>query len=893
MAACSSSSSTSSSSYACSCSSYSSSYLVLLPAVPRTHASLSLARFHPPGRIKGLLLGRHHLRLFCKLSDGRETQEKVGTFGFRGRNGSGSSSMGSGFEGNGRKGGTLRGRGRREEKDTGFGPSVVVEDVRKDAKRGSLKNLVRKMVRKRSERGFSENGGVGMGDGSSLRQGKEGNLKLGSKLENLGGRGSDDDDGVEKVRDSKRSRKSKVKTPAMELRVVLDRCSKMGDFMAAIRAYDWARKEGIDLEQYHYAVVLYLCASAATGVVRPAKSGSGIRTLNSLELSDNSLAVETAHNADSRVSGTGSSICSASSSSDAGEMTDAAETKSRRRGDDSDSRYTFGGNGNTYENPSRLQDLDDILDNKSTGEDFVNSANGAVKQERQMILLDENDKKYALERGIEIYKDMRLDKIPMNEAVLTSVARMAMSTDDGDMAFSMVNEMISLGINPKLRSYGPALLAFSNGGDLKKAFEVEKHMLDHGIEPEEPELQALLKVSIAAGNGEKVYYLLHKLRTSSRKVTPDTANLIEQWFSGPIASKLGKSEWDVKEIKGAMEYGGGGWHGKGWLGKGNWKVSRTTVDSNGFCRCCGEKLALIDLDPVETEKFAQSVASIAIKREKNSFEKFQKWLNYHGPFEAIIDGANVGLFSQSKFMPTKINMVANGIRQKLPSKRWPLIVLHNKRVMGGKMDEPVNKSLVEKWRNADALYATPTGSNDDWFWLYAAIKFRSLIVTNDEMRDHIFQILGNDFFPKWKERHQVRFSFSDTGPVFHMPPPCSIVIQESEYGHWHIPLSAEQEYEEDRTWLCVRRDTCLNYPGSGGVHSNLGLAPEHCQVSRSPDETELTVEAQENHVKEAHPEAYQELKNIVFASVLERHESLVSDLEAAEALGNCTIDFQI
>lgn len=28
---------------------------------------------------------------------------------------------------------------------------------------------------------------------------------------------------------------------------------------------------------------------------------------------------------------------------------------------------------------------------------------------------------------------------------------------------------------------------------------------------------------------------------------------------------------------------------------------------------------------------------------------------------------------------------------------------------------------------------------------------------------------------------KVRFSFSDAGPVFHMPPPCSVVIQVSSY----------------------------------------------------------------------------------------------------------------
>lgn len=70
--------------------------------------------------------------------------------------------------------------------------------------------------------------------------------------------------------------------------------------------------------------------------------------------------------------------------------------------------------------------------------------------------------------------------------------------------------------------------------------------------------------------------------------------------------------------------GGGGWHGQGWLGKGKWNVSFTSIGPDAFCRCCGEKLATIDLDPAETQNFAESVASIAIKREKNSsFEKFQ------------------------------------------------------------------------------------------------------------------------------------------------------------------------------------------------------------------------------------------------------------------------------
>lgn len=255
-----------------------------------------------------------------------------------------------------------------------------------------------------------------------------------------------------------------------------------------------------------------------------------------------------------------------------------------------------------------------------------------------------------------------------------------------------------------------------------------------------------------------------------------------------------------------MENLGGGWHGEGWLGKGKWNLSRTSIGGDGLCKCCGEKLALIDLDPEETERFAQSVASIALKREKNSsFQKFQRWLEYYGPFEAVVDAANVGLYSQRKFKPSKVNLIVNGIRRMLPSRKWPLIILHNRRLTGSTMEQPVNKAFVERWRNADALYPTPTGSNDDWYWLYAAIKFKCLLVTNDEMRDHTFQLLGTDFFPKWKERHQVRFSFSEAGPVFHMPPPCSVVIQESEKGHWHIPIASESQSEEDRIWLCITR----------------------------------------------------------------------------------------
>ena len=44
------------------------------------------------------------------------------------------------------------------------------------------------------------------------------------------------------------------------------------------------------------------------------------------------------------------------------------------------------------------------------------------------------------------------------------------------------------------------------------------------------------------------------------------------------------------------------------------------------------------------------------------------------------------------------------------------------------------RDMLQKWMNEGVLYGTPYGSNDDWYWLYAAVKLECLLVTNDEMR---------------------------------------------------------------------------------------------------------------------------------------------------------------
>ncbi|XP_042512835.1 proteinaceous RNase P 1, chloroplastic/mitochondrial isoform X2 [Macadamia integrifolia] len=433
----------------------------------------------------------------------------------------------------------------------------------------------------------------------------------------------------------------------------------------------------------------------------------------------------------------------------------------------------------------------------SSSQSKVESKSGGNDDERSNL---------GLRRGLEIFQQMGIDKIAPNEATFTSVARLAAAVEDPDMAFDMVKRMMSCHIPPRLRSYGPALFGFCEKREADKAYEVDAHMASSGVSPEEPELAALLGLSADVARGDRVYEMLHRLRTTVRQVSELTAETVERWFNSDAAADVGKEKWNVNNVKEGIAKGGGGWHGQGWLGKGKWKVERTEMDKTGVCRTCGEKLVSIDIDPLETQNFATSLSSLACKKEvKADFNGFQEWLRRHGPYDAVIDGANVGLINQHDFSFFQLNSIVNEMREVSPSKRLPLIILHHRRVNGGSAENPRNKKLIQSWKKSGALYATPAGSNDDWYWLYAAVSCKCLLVTNDEMRDHLFQLLGTSFFPRWKEKHQVRLTVSRRGPTLHMPPPYSIVIQESERGSWHVPTVTGDDIETPRKWVCATR----------------------------------------------------------------------------------------
>jgi hypothetical protein len=142
------------------------------------------------------------------------------------------------------------------------------------------------------------------------------------------------------------------------------------------------------------------------------------------------------------------------------------------------------------------------------------------------------------------------------------------------------------------------------------------------------------------------------------------------------------------------------------------------------------------------------------------------------PFDVILDAANIGYFKQNYGKAPKhvdyqqIDWIVRRFTE-APENKRVLVVLHERHFSPTLM--PIwARPIVDRWQQTGAssnvsLYKAPAGCNDDWFWLHAGLWCgkQCMVVTNDEMRDHHFQMLSHGSFLRWKERHQIRFEFGD------------------------------------------------------------------------------------------------------------------------------------
>lgn len=204
------------------------------------------------------------------------------------------------------------------------------------------------------------------------------------------------------------------------------------------------------------------------------------------------------------------------------------------------------------------------------------------------------------------------------------------------------------------------------------------------------------------------------------------------------------------------------------------------------------------------------------------WKDFKHYVNTLKDIQVVIDGANVGYFAVKLIRkvastPVEFGQIDSVLRQFPPGQA--LIVLHSRHL--NRVPSPEAQSMVDAWKREGCLYASPHGMNDDWFWMHIALQTKALVVTNDEMRDHHFQMLGQRQFSRWKDRRQVRFDFADatkTKMKLFFPDIYSrrmqqlgnvLVIPNAKRGDTNRYLDgcvvARDDYPEEETYTCIVR----------------------------------------------------------------------------------------
>ncbi|KAL7434487.1 hypothetical protein ACHAXM_004374 [Skeletonema potamos] len=167
----------------------------------------------------------------------------------------------------------------------------------------------------------------------------------------------------------------------------------------------------------------------------------------------------------------------------------------------------------------------------------------------------------------------------------------------------------------------------------------------------------------------------------------------------------------------------------------------------------------------------------------NHWKEFETFIENHPPYNVVIDGANVGYYNQTYRLgsnaPRHVDykQIDGLIRHllELPcSERYHIILFMHERHFSPKLLPQWAYPIIKLWDGNEApydrltVYRTPQGLNDDWYWMHAALinggredRPSVLAITNDEMRDHHFQMTAQGYFLRWKERHQVHFDFGD------------------------------------------------------------------------------------------------------------------------------------
>ena len=362
----------------------------------------------------------------------------------------------------------------------------------------------------------------------------------------------------------------------------------------------------------------------------------------------------------------------------------------------------------------------------------------------------------------EIYHDMKKLDIPLSESCYTAMIRCYCLNNRPSEALELYHELKSKNISAKLRTFSTLLQTFALLGDINVCFSLYNDMINiFLLTLTEREYTSMLRVTIICKDN-RFYEILNQFTEDILIPTKPFWSVVSDWF---IQLDIG------------------------------YKIAESSVNEEGIIELTNDKLLSIDLNEETRMNLLQQIESFALTRahtrniaantttdsipeaiiatensinetskeifnesnetkakqlnliDKNSskWNHFKLWLlqTREKPFNIIIDGANIGYYKQNYLgAPQHVDyeQIQSVIIDLQELGYNPLLILHNRHLSNSTVPSEL-MHIIKNWKDQDLLYQTPSGWNDDWYWMYGVVEFKCHIVSNDEMRDHHFQML--------------------------------------------------------------------------------------------------------------------------------------------------------
>ena len=429
-----------------------------------------------------------------------------------------------------------------------------------------------------------------------------------------------------------------------------------------------------------------------------------------------------------------------------------------------------------------------------------------ARQEDTVEITSDERKTYAF--GIK--QKMDEHKIPFTETAYTALVRVLCKAKETTRAEEILTEAESNpSIKPRLRMYSALIQALSEQRQMNKVISTWKRMLERDIVPSEREYCLILQCAVHVGDAKVMDRVLADLAEDVLVPSRATTQAVVNWFSSSVSASESAASMPSSLV--TISLGGTtapsigpvvSSTGRGWTVNHGCRVDTATGALLDGClaQCYLKPVELSSADRMEMMHMNETIVvndglptdpsiyggggkgpkrkSTDKNKRIQSWESFKRWLERQvgsgplncnsssaRPYDVVIDGANVGYFKQNYVNAPKhvdYNQIDWVVRHFLENQKRVLLVLHE-RHFSPKLMPKWAQPIVRRWESDDILFRAPAGCNDDWFWLHAALWCgrECMVVTNDEMRDHHFQMLAYRSFLRWKERHQIRFNFGE------------------------------------------------------------------------------------------------------------------------------------